>query len=57
MSSPARLGSSSFSALNQRDYPIIQGCLLMLGIAVMLGTLVGDLAQAALDPRMRDGMR
>lgn len=51
------LGSLLISALNQRDYPIIQGCLLMLGIAVMLGTLVGDLAQAALDPRMRDGMR
>jgi peptide/nickel transport system permease protein len=51
------LGSLLISALNQRDYPLVQGCLLMLGIAVMLGTLMGDLAQAAIDPRVRDGMR
>lgn len=51
------LGSLLISSLNQRDYPVIQGCLLMLGIAVMLGTLIGDLAQAALDPRIRDGIR
>jgi peptide/nickel transport system permease protein len=51
------LGSLLISALNQRDYPLVQGCLLMLGIAVMLGTLIGDLAQAAMDPRIRSGLR
>jgi peptide/nickel transport system permease protein len=34
----------------------VQGCLLMLAIAVMLGTLLGDLGQAALDPRLREAM-
>ena len=50
------LGSLLITALAQRDYPLVQGCLLMLAIAVMLGTLLGDLAQAALDPRLREAM-
>jgi ABC-type dipeptide/oligopeptide/nickel transport system permease component len=49
------LGSLLITSLNQRDYPVVQGCLLMLAIAVMLGTLLGDLVQAAMDPRVRDG--
>ena len=50
------LGSLLITSLNQRDYPVVQGCLLMLAIAVMLGTLLGDLVQAAMDPRMREGL-
>ncbi|MDY7565389.1 ABC transporter permease [Pseudomonas sp. RTC3] len=48
------LGSLLIRALAQRDYPLIQGCLLFLAIAVMLGTLLGDLLQAAMDPRQRE---
>lgn len=48
------LGSLLITSLNQRDYPVVQGCLLMLAIAVMLGTLLGDVLQAALDPRVRE---
>jgi peptide/nickel transport system permease protein len=51
------LGSLLITSLNQRDYPVIQGCLLMLAIAVMLGTLLGDIIQAAMDPRIREGMK
>jgi len=51
------LGSLLINALNQRDYPLVQGCLLMLGCAVLLGTLLGDVTQALLDPRIRDRMR
>lgn len=51
------LGSLLITSLNQRDYPVVQGCLLMLAMAVMLGTLFGDLVQAAMDPRVRDGMK
>ena len=50
------LGSLLITSLGQRDYPVVQGCLLMLGMGVMLGTLLGDLAQAAMDPRVRDRM-
>lgn len=48
------LGSLLIRALGQRDYPVVQGCLLMLALAVMLGTLIGDVAQAAMDPRTRE---
>jgi ABC-type dipeptide/oligopeptide/nickel transport system permease component len=48
------LGSLLINSLSQRDYPVVQGCLLMLGIAVMLGTLLSDIVQAAMDPRIRD---
>jgi ABC-type dipeptide/oligopeptide/nickel transport system permease component len=43
-------------ALNQHDYPVMQGCLLMLAMAVMLGTLLGDIVQAAMDPRVRHAL-
>ncbi|QLP96428.1 MAG: ABC transporter permease [Rhodoblastus sp.] len=48
------LGSLLITSLAQRDYPVVQGCLLMLGAGVLLGTFLGDLAQAAIDPRVRD---
>jgi peptide/nickel transport system permease protein/oligopeptide transport system permease protein len=47
------LGSLLIKALGQHDYPVIQACLLMLAMAVMFGTLLGDLVQAAMDPRVR----
>lgn len=51
------LGSLLITAINQRDYPVVQGCLLMLAMAVMLGTLLGDVVQAAMDPRVRDSLK
>jgi len=51
------LGTLLIRGLNQHDYPVIQACLLMLAMAVMLGTLVGDLAQAAMDPRVRSALQ
>ncbi len=48
------LGSLLIRAIGQRDYPVVQGCLLMLALTVMLGTLIGDVAQAAMDPRIRE---
>lgn len=50
------LGSLLINSLNQRDYPVVQGCLLMLAVAVMLGTLIGDMVQAAMDPRIRESV-
>lgn len=51
------LGSLLISSIGQRDYPVVQGCLLMLAVAVMLGTLLGDLVQAAMDPRVRENLQ
>ncbi len=50
------LGSTLIKALNQHDYPLVQACLLMLAMAVMLGTLIGDILQALMDPRVRGAM-
>ncbi len=47
------LGTLLIKALNQHDYPVVQACLLMLAMAVMFGTLIGDIIQAAMDPRVR----
>ncbi len=50
------LGTLLIKALSQHDYPVVQACLLMLAMAVMLGTLIGDLIQAAMDPRVRSAL-
>jgi ABC-type dipeptide/oligopeptide/nickel transport system permease component len=50
------LGTLLIKALSQHDYPVMQGCLLMLAMAVILGTLIGDLVQAAMDPRVRHSL-
>ncbi|MCM2403987.1 ABC transporter permease [Rhizobium sp. S153] len=50
------LGTLLIKALNQHDYPVVQASLLMLAMAVMLGTLLGDLLQAAMDPRVRGAL-
>lgn len=47
------LGTTLIKALSQHDYPVVQACLLMLAMAVMLGTLLGDIVQALMDPRVR----
>ncbi len=51
------LGSLLIKSLSQHDYPVVQACLLMLAIAVMLGTLLGDITQALMDPRVRSALR
>ena len=51
------LGRVLIQGILNRDYPVVQGCLLMLALAVMLGTLIGDVAQAAMDPRIREAKK
>lgn len=51
------LGSLLIKSLSQHDYPVVQACLLMLAIAVMLGTLLGDILQALMDPRVRSALK
>ena len=36
------LGTLFIKSLNQYDYPVVQACLLLLAMAVMLGTFLGD---------------
>lgn len=47
------MGTLLLDAVNQRDYPIITGVFLVVGLAVMLINLAVDLSYGLLDPRVR----
>ena len=47
------LGTLAVEALTARDYPVLQGVFLLLGVSVVLANLVADLVYGALDPRVR----
>ena len=47
------LGSLLVSSVSARDFPTIQGLVVVLALAVVLINLVTDLTYAALDPRVR----
>lgn len=46
------LGNLLVEALHQRDYPVIQGCLLLISMVYMVSLLLADLVCAWLDPRL-----
>jgi peptide/nickel transport system permease protein len=47
------LGTLTVDALNARDYPVLQGVFLFLGISVVLANLGADVIYGFLDPRVR----
>jgi ABC-type dipeptide/oligopeptide/nickel transport system permease component len=47
------VGFLSVQAVLQRDYPVIQGTVVVLTLAVVLMNLLTDLAYSVLDPRVR----
>lgn len=47
------LGRLAFSAINLRDYPLMQGIVLFIATMVVLSNLVADLLYALFDPRIR----
>jgi peptide/nickel transport system permease protein len=47
------MGQLLLEAVGQRDYPIITGVFLVLGVSVMLINLLVDLSYGTLDPRVR----
>lgn len=47
------LSSLLFSGVTARDYPVVQGVVLVIAILVILINLVVDLSYALLDPRIR----
>lgn len=49
------IGVTLFDSINSRDYPVIQGILLVITITVVLANLVADLIYSVLDPRIRTG--
>jgi peptide/nickel transport system permease protein len=47
------LGRLVLSAINSRDYPLIQGTVLFMSIGVALVMLIADVAVALVDPRIK----
>lgn len=49
------LGGLAAEAISGRDYPLLMGCAMLVTGAVILGGVITDFAQRALDPRTRFG--
>ena len=40
-------------AISARDYPLLQGCILVIALSYVLVNLLTDLVYAVVDPRVR----
>ena len=47
------VGRLTIDAINQRDYPVVQACVLAIAAAFVAANVLADLANAWLDPRIR----
>jgi ABC-type dipeptide/oligopeptide/nickel transport system permease component len=47
------LGRLTVDAINARDYPMVQGCILMIALTYIFANLVTDFAYRLLDPRIK----
>jgi peptide/nickel transport system permease protein len=47
------LGRMTLSAISNRDYPLVQGCILAVGVTYVAINLLTDAAYAVADPRLR----
>jgi peptide/nickel transport system permease protein len=47
------VGTLMLDAVSERDYPVVQGCVLAIATCYLIVNLVTDLATAAVDPRVR----
>jgi peptide/nickel transport system permease protein len=48
------MGSLAVQAIQARDYPMVQGFVLVVGVSYVLLNLLVDALYAAIDPRIRD---
>lgn len=51
------LGQLTIEAIQRRDYPVVQACVLLISVAYVLVNTFTDVAYAWLDPRVRLGSR
>lgn len=49
------IGSELWRAIQQRDYPMLQGIFLVVTVSVVVANLIADLLYSRLDPRIRTG--
>jgi peptide/nickel transport system permease protein len=49
------IGSLLVESIQKRDYPVVQGCVLLISLAYVLVNTLTDLLYGAIDPRIRLG--
>jgi ABC-type dipeptide/oligopeptide/nickel transport system permease component len=47
------IGRLTVDAINARDYPVVQGCILMIALTYIVANMLTDLAYRLLDPRIK----
>jgi len=47
------IGDMMLRAIYSRDFPVLQGCMFVLTLAIILSNILADLAYAVVDPRIR----
>lgn len=47
------IGRLAMQAINARDYPLLQGCILLIAVSYVLVNLLTDFVYALVDPRVR----
>ncbi len=51
----AGAGDMMLRAIYSRDFPVLQGCMLILTAAIIIGNLIADITYVFIDPRIRQG--
>jgi ABC-type dipeptide/oligopeptide/nickel transport system permease component len=47
------IGDMMLRAIYSRDFPVLQGCMFVLALAIILGNIIADAAYVFVDPRIR----
>jgi ABC-type dipeptide/oligopeptide/nickel transport system permease component len=47
------LGAASLNAINQRDYPVLQGAVILIALGIVFTNLITDIAYGLADPRIK----
>jgi len=47
------MGTLMYQAISNRDYPVVMGCTMILGVFVLMANTLADILYAVVDPRIR----
>jgi ABC-type dipeptide/oligopeptide/nickel transport system permease component len=47
------VGDMMVRAIYSRDFPVLQGCMFVLTVAIILGNIIADICYVIIDPRIR----
>ena len=49
------VGQLTIEAIQRRDYPVVQACVLLISLSYVMVNVLTDVVYAAIDPRIRLG--